>query len=279
MLRWVLNRRALATVASLVAVVALMALTADERQRITQVESLVLDALSPVTRAVHAALTAVEETGQRVAELARLREENERLRQELAAYRRQEALFDRVIRSHTRLRALLNLKERVPETVTAASVIGRDPDRWLEQVVLDVGSADGVAVDMVAIESRGVVGRVVRVTRYTSTVMLLTDPQSGIGVTVARSGDAGVAAGDPRRPGQLTVRWFSRDPDVRVGDRIVTSGFGAVYPPDLPVGEVVAVETDDLGLARVAVVQPAVDFDRLHEVLIVRPVQRREGAE
>ncbi|HEX6989837.1 MAG TPA: rod shape-determining protein MreC [Bacillota bacterium] len=272
MLRWLVNRRTLATLATLVAVVSLMTLTARERERVTELEGWLLDALAPVTRATHQVVAAAGDVRQRLAELGRLREENERLRRELAEYRNLEALMQRVYESHTRLRALLGLKDRVPDPVTAATVIGRDPDRWLEQAVLDAGAADGVAVDMVVVEPRGVVGRVVRTTRFTATVLLLTDPQSGVGVAVARTGDAGVAVGSPVLPGRLEVRFFNRDADVREGDRLVTSGYGGIYPPNLEVGTVAAVRQDETGLVLEAVAQPAVDFDRLREVLIVRPV-------
>lgn len=274
MVRWLLNRRTLAALATLVMVIVLMAWTARERQRITVLETWVLDGLAPVTRAAHRVVAAVDGVRQQVAELGRLREENERLRQELAAYQSQEALMERVYQSHTRVRALLGLKERVPDPVTAATVIGRDPDRWLEEAVLDVGSADGVRIDMVVLEPRGVVGRVSRVTRFTATVLLLTDPQSGVGVTVARSGDAGVAVGDPSRSGLLEVRFFNRDADVQVGDRIVTSGYGGVFPPNLEVGRVAELRYDETGLVLEAWIQPAVDFDRLQEVLVVRPAVR-----
>lgn len=274
MLRWLLNRRTLAALATLVLVVVLMTLTARERQRITALEAWLLDALAPVTRSAHQLVAGVDSVRRQIADLGRLREENERLRQELAAYRSQEVLMERVYQSHTRLRALLGLKERVPDPVTAATVIGRDPDRWLEEAVLDVGTADGVQVDMVVLEPRGVVGRVTRTTRLTATVLLLTDPQSGVGVAVARSGDAGVAVGDPARPGLLEVRFFNRDADVQVGDRVVTSGYGGIFPPHLEVGQVVEVRHDETGLVLEAVVQPAVDFDRLQEVLVARPAER-----
>lgn len=274
MLRWLLNRRTLAALATLVLVVVLMTLTARERQRITALEAWLLDALAPVTRSAHQLVAGVDNVRRQIADLGRLREENERLRQELAAYRSQEVLMERVYQSHTRLRALLGLKERVPDPVTAATVIGRDPDRWLEEAVLDVGTADGVQVDMVVLEPRGVVGRVTRTTRLTATVLLLTDPQSGVGVAVARSGDAGVAVGDPARPGLLEVRFFNRDADVQVGDRVVTSGYGGIFPPHLEVGQVVEVRHDETGLVLEAVVQPAVDFDRLQEVLVARPAER-----
>ncbi|REJ38115.1 MAG: rod shape-determining protein MreC [Bacillota bacterium] len=274
MLRWLLNRRTMAALATLVVAVVLMTLTARERQRVTVVENWLLDALAPVTRAAHQVAAVVDGARQQIAELARLREENQRLRQELERYRQQQAVMERGYRSYSRIRALLALKEREPGAVAAANVIGRDPDRWLEEVLLDVGTADGVAVDMVVIEPRGVVGRITRTTRFTATVLLLTDPQSGVGVLVSRSGDAGVAVGDPARSGTLEVRFFNRDADVKVGDRVVTSGYGGLFPPNLDVGEVIELRYDETGLVLEAVVQPFVDFDRLFEVLVVQPVQR-----
>lgn len=273
--RWLLNRRVVTAVVVLVAVIVLMTLTARERQRVSAVERWTVDLLAPVQEQVHQGVAAVRETTRRLAELNRLRRENARLRAELAEYRRKEAVFDRAVAAYTRVRALLALKQRVGVPTVAANVIGRAPDRWLQSVIIDVGARDGVRPDMVVVEPRGLVGRITRVTERTATVMLLTDPQSGVGVRTSRGDEAGVALGDPRRsPGHLTVRFFARDPDVRPGDALVTSGYGRVFPPGLEVGDVTAVRRSDRELTVSAVVRTAVDFDHLPEVLVLRVESR-----
>lgn len=277
MFRWLFNRRALVVLASLVAVIILVTATARLRTNASAPEAWLLDGLSPIARMAQTITETIKRGQATVAEIGRLRAENERLREELADLRAKEIVFDRAIAAHTRLRALLGLKERMPDPVAAAAVIFRHPDHWLEQLVVGVGAADGVAVDMVAVDPQGVVGRVLRVTNRTATILLLTDAQSGVGVAVERSGDLGVAFGAPNGDGTLEVRFFSRDPDVEVGDRLVTSGHGAVFPPGLPVGTVHSLVNDASGLLQLAVIEPVVDFDRLHEVLIINSV--RAGGE
>lgn len=233
------------------------------------VELWVLDALSPITQSTHGLMQSVREAFDRLIRLSQLYEENQELRRQVAELQREASAASRLEADYERLRRLLELKSLLPETVTAANVIGRNPDHWLKMVIIDAGARDGVTEDMVVVEPRGVVGRIIRVSERTATVLLLTDPQSGIGIITARSRDAGVATGQAGTT-LMAARFFGRSPDVEVGDRVVTSGYGGIFPPGLDVGKVARVDRDSQGLVVTAQIEPAVDFDRLAEVLVLR---------
>lgn len=156
----------------------------------------------------------------------------------------------------------------------AAHVIGRSADAWYNSVDIDRGSRAGVAAGMIAVTPDGLVGRIQPgVGPTTSRVMLLTNPDFGVGVLVQRSRDAGVALG---RLGTttLTVTFFSPSPDVQPGDVLVTSGLASAgvsggFPKGIPVGIVRTVQGGGFALTRQAVVEPVVRVDALEELLLL----------
>ena len=112
------------------------------------------------------------------------------------------------------------------------------------------------------------VGRILELGDNVSTVLLLTDPESGVGAVAQRSRDLGVVLGGGG-PQTLIARFFSKDADVQVGDRIVTSGMGSKFPDGLLIGEVVSVSVPQPGLVKEAVVKPSADFEHLEEVMVI----------
>lgn len=192
-----------------------------------------------------------------VADLARLEQENERLRGDLGFVRQQK------------------LK------LVAAEVVGRDDiTGWWKTVTVDRGSEDGLVPDRPVIVPDGLVGRVRRVGRRTSDVLLISDATARVGARVARTGVNGVARGmgSESRDRQLEVLcaprpmrldYVSVEADVQKGDQIVTSGLGGTYPPDLRLGTVLEVTLDSSGLCRSATVLPAVDLGSLRYVFVV----------
>lgn len=99
-------------------------------------------------------------------------------------------------------------------------------------------------------------------------MLLLTDPESGVGALISRSRDYGVVVGGSG-PDTLVMRFFSKDADVRPGDQVLTSGVGSVYPEGLVIGEVAEVYVPQPGLVKECYVKPAVDFAHLEEVLVM----------
>lgn len=268
---WLVNRRVLGALAAMLAVIVMVSITLRERTYLTAVEEWFHDTLAPLTTVVHSGIEAVTDTTSALGELSRLRADNQRLQEEverLAAADRRLSDLEAEVR---RLQGLLGLKQRVPPVSRAARIIGRSPSNWFETVTLDAGRDDGIQPDSVVVNIRGVVGRVIRVTDRTATVMLLSDAQTSVGATVTRSRYSGVVLGGHRQAGRLLMRFFDYNADVRPGDRIVTSGLGDVFPPGLELGQVEMVERDPVRLNLLATIRPAVNFDRLDEVLVLEP--------
>jgi rod shape-determining protein MreC len=165
------------------------------------------------------------------------------------------------------LRAVLGLRQEVGTPSVAAQVVGMNPASWWETVVLDRGSQSGVRVGDPVLAPGGLVGRVFTVTPHASTVLLLTNGTSAVGIQDARSGARGLALGNAA-PGDLTAEFFSPTADVRSGDRLVTSGLGSGLPAGLPVGMVTHVSVTGTGMV-VAQVLPGVDPTTITTVLVL----------
>ena len=199
-----------------------------------------------------------------------LRSENEELKQNNVGMIEIQA-------ENERLRAMLDYKKGAPQfDFITASVIARDPGTWTSMITINRGTNDGVAKDMPVVTAQGLVGNIVQVAANYAKVQLILDPRSAVGALVQRTESrvAGIVIGHTSSAMTPRMVNLARDADVLNGDRIITSGFGGIYPKGLLIGEVIDVVNEEGGLLKYAVLKPAVDFDRLEEVMVI--VRSRE---
>lgn len=272
-------QKPIVAVVAVLAIVALLSFTARERARLTALEAWIAELIVPVQGWVSAVYGSVRSVADTVAELGRLRDENARLTAEIERLRAEAARWQEALAENERLRELLGFASTSAFDVLGAEVVGRNPDQWFRRLVINRGASDGVAKDMPVVVGRRLVGRVIAATPNSATVLLLTDPESGVGGLIQRTRDAGVVLGGGDEPGLLSMRLFSRDARPVEGDLVVTSGLGGVFPPGLIIGHVAAVEREQFGLVRTARVRPAADLDRIEEVLVLRGRRRAGPAE
>jgi rod shape-determining protein MreC len=203
-------------------------------------------------------------------ENAGLRAENERLRVEALG-------VEETRHENRRLRRLLALREQLPMATLSGEVIAREGAGWVRALTVNRGRTDGVLQLTPVIVPEGLVGRVIRVRPGASVVQLLTDPVSTVGALVQRTRAEGLAEGDAA--GQIRFKFMARDGGgLAVGDLVVTSGAGEVFPRGLPIGRVRSVEDKGSALFHFAVLEPVVEFARLHEVLLITGQTTRDLA-
>jgi rod shape-determining protein MreC len=224
------------------------------RARLTDDAAPVLDVLS---RPLGAAATAVERVRGVVTmyqDNLRLTEENERLLQW-----QQVAL--KLSADNRDMRGLLKVVPENAVSYATARVIANSGGGYVRTVMVNAGSENGVARGQAAIAGEGLIGRLTEVGSRASRVLLITDLNSRVPVVVQRSRANAVLAGDNSERPRLI---YASEPDaIKLGDRVVTSGEGGVFPPGLAVGVVAAI---DQGGARV---EPFVDLSQLGYVLLV----------
>lgn len=196
--------------------------------------------------------------------------ENQRLRERVAELEGENVTLREDGVKYEQLKNDLGFVHASPASLLPATVIARRPDPKFDTLMISRGSHDGVHPNSVVVTRSGLVGRVYEVTPGTASVLMLTDQQSGVGGRVLRepSRATGVVKGD--NTATVTMVYLPNEADIKVGDVIVTSGLGGVYPPGLAIGTVTAVRADDGNILKSARIQPRVDFDRLEEVYVQR---------
>jgi rod shape-determining protein MreC len=120
------------------------------------------------------------------------------------------------------------------------------------------------------------VGRIVDVRAGSSIVQVVTDPASTVGAHVVRTRTPGVVEGEPR--GTLRFKYMARDGSMQVGDVVVTSGLGGLFPGGIPIGRVRSIDDRGSALFHYAQLAPAVDFARIDEVLLITGDATRDVA-
>ncbi len=170
-------------------------------------------------------------------------------------------------KENERLRKLLDFKKEIPGKTIPALVIGWDLAPWRKTILIDKGSVHGIHKRMAVVNSQGLVGRVIETSQTTSRVILLLDTESRVSALLQDSRDLGVAEGDGSP--FLRMTHIDRQSAVKMGDRVLSSGFGGVYPKGVPVGTIEMVGTEKDGLELFAVTKPYVNFSKLEEVLVM----------
>ena len=202
---------------------------------------------------------------------AQLRRENETLRNALLVSGARVARLQTAASDNQRLTGMLGAVRREGFEVQLVPILDVDLDPTHQRLVLDAGSRDGVRMGQSAVDAGGLLGQIVAVTPTTSTLLLLTDPDHAVPVLVQRNGIRLVAYGTGRSD-RIELANVPISGDVRVGDRIVTSGLGGRFPPGFPVGTVSELRPDESRAFLVGELRPAAQLDRGRDVLLLRRV-------
>jgi rod shape-determining protein MreC len=192
---------------------------------------------------------------------ATLKSQNLDLKQRLAAL--EEAKLE-----NDRIRDLVAFAKAQDLPTIGAHVIGRPTDSRQRSILVDRGTGNGVALGDAVIAAGGLVGQVVEVTPWNARVRLITDSESGVAVLVQRSRANGIVTGTLEGP--LQLEFVDKKTLPVVGDVLITSGLGGIYPKGIVVGEVTDVASNQTDLFPVVAVASRVQIDRIEEVLVLR---------
>jgi rod shape-determining protein MreC len=195
-------------------------------------------------------------------------EENRALRDEALVLRARTQRLAALAAENVRLRELLNSTALLDERVLVAEIVGVSPDMSSQTVVIDKGSADGLARGQAVVDAYGLFGQIVEVSRFSSRVLLVTDATHALPAQVVRNGARVIVEGDGR-PDALDVNHVAATMDVRPGDLLVTSGLGQRFPGGYPVGVVESVTNDPGKPFAVVLARPSAQLDRSRHVLVV----------
>ena len=199
------------------------------------------------------------------ADFPHLRAQNDHLRATVGQLTRQLTRFQEMAQENARLRKLLDLRALPEARWVAVRVVGLSPAPGTRAVILDQGARAGLHPETPVVVPEGLVGKVVTVRSQSSLAVLMTDPNFRAGCIIERSRETGVLAGS--MDGRLWVQWLSANADVAVGDVVLTSGLGGVFPKGLRIGTVRRVGLDSTRLYRTVGVASSAAMSRLEEAL------------
>ena len=171
--------------------------------------------------------------------------------------------------SQKRLAKLMAYEDDWEKKTVVASVIGRDATQWSKVVVINKGTQDGVADHLAVITDAGVIGQVIHAGLNTSKVLLVVDGRSAIDALFQDSRVSGVVVGMGGDECQL--KFVPNTADVKVGDLVLSSGLGGIFPKGLIIGKVSQVVRKKQGLFQEITLIPGSDLSRLEEVLVLLP--------
>jgi rod shape-determining protein MreC len=227
------------------------------------------DAFAPVQSGVGKVLSPVGDFFGGITRYRAVKQENERLRRELEAAQGDVVRGADATRERQLLLALQRLDFAGDLRGVTARVVSNSPSNFQLTVTVDRGRDAGVVSGMPVVTEAGLVGRIAEVSAGRSTVLLLTDPASSVGVRLAGTGEIGAVTGSGRRD-LLPLSLVSVESKVAEGEAVVTSGLeGGLFPPQIPVGRVRGAKINPGQLEQEVTIEPVVDLDRLEFVRIL----------
>lgn len=205
-------------------------------------------------------------------DVAQLTQRNAELEAELAHLRTQIIELQQQLGEYRILSALLDFARAYPEyQYVGASVIGRDPSPFFKYIHINRGSDDGLRRGMPVVTQQGLVGRISQVTANAALVQLITDPSVTVNVRLEPSRAEAILSGSIT--GDISLDMIPQEIDVEAGDLVLTSGLGGNYPPNILIGQLTGVRSQDYDLFQSASMQPVVDFSDLEIVLVIANFQ------
>lgn len=245
----------------------LISLRVKQRKGIAFFDAVLLEVASPAQGAATFLVKSVEGVFQRYIFLVHLEKENAWLKKKMAHLEEENHQMREMVLANERFRKLLEFRESMPGSPVAAEVIGRDPSSWFRSVTVNKGDRDGVQKGMAVVLPEGVVGQILKTAPHYATVLLITDYNSALDGIIQRTRAKAIVEG--KEENRCELKYLLRTEEVAIGDVVVTSGLGGIFPKGLTVGEIRKVDKRNHGVFQYAELAPAVDLTKLEEVLII----------
>ena len=219
---------------------------------------------------------AFEGWGKYFGSMKALNEKNQALIDENTALKEQLQNAELLEKENERLRDYLDMKNQYPSfAMEEGMIISHSSGNYITNFTLNRGTLHGIAPNMPVITKDGIVGYVVEVGLNWCMVSTLIETATSVGAYIPRSEIVGIVSGDysMRQDGNCKIGYIDAEADVVIGDTVYSSGTGSVYPADLKIGTVTAIEIDEYNRTLVATVTPSVDFSSLKWVMIITGYQ------
>lgn len=277
-----LNKRLIILLIGIIVLVSLIGFSLRDRENISRPEQFIKDIVgfgqSIAAKPAHKVAAFFEN----IDDLQNTYTENKKLKSRLEGLAKLEKEIADLKKDNAELREVLDKKNDLRDfTPVQATVIGRTPDRWFEQIIIDKGKKSGIKPDMAVITANGLIGKVVSTSEMTSTIELLSSDNTRSRVAAEIQGEKsvyGLIDGYDKEQKMLLVKDLPIDEvKLKPGQSVITSGLGGIFPKGLDIGTVEELKLDQFGLTQTAYVKPSADFyDFEHVMVVVRSMPSSE---
>lgn len=270
-----LNKRLIFLLVSIIILVALIGFSLKDREELTLPEQFLKDATGWIQNVFSKPQGYVVGLIENVKDLQNTYSENKELKARLDELAKLEADVGQLKKENEELREILDEKEALRDyDPIQATVIGRNPDRWHELLIINKGEVNGIEPNMAVMTTNGLIGKVKNTQQFTSTIQLLSslDPTNRISAEIQGGEESffGTIEGYDEERELLKLKRIPFDAEINKDQNVITSGLGGIFPEALPIGKVVDVEPDEFGLNLTAYVKPGANFYDIRNVIVVK---------
>lgn len=287
MFKWFGNKRLIILMFGFILFIALMGLTLGNREKMTWPEKFLKDSVSWIQGMVYKPARVIAGFFEDMHRLTVLYEENRALKVTLTRYAKDTARLNDLESQNKRLKDELGFTERQQQSnqykYRIAEVYASSPDPYNNTVTINLGEKDGIKENMAVISIEGLIGRINRVSPFYSNVQLLTDiddranNSKAIAATVKNKDNEsfGIIESYDREKGLLVMNKIPKTDQMVVGDVVITSGLGQLFPRGIEIGTIVEKTEGEFGITHTAYVKPFASFNHLREVFVVEVPELR----
>ncbi|MFP3916448.1 rod shape-determining protein MreC [Lysinibacillus telephonicus] len=270
-----MNKKLILLLVGMIFLVALISFSLRDRQNASLPEQFIKDTVGFAQSIVAKPANYITGIFNNINSLLNTYEENKRLKMRLEDFAVLQAEVNTLQSENESLKELVDKESSLKDyDPLNATVIARNPDQWEEKIILNRGSSQGVKLNMAVMSSQGLIGKISLVTPFTSEVELLNTNNPNYRVSAIVQGEKkdvfGLIEGYDVERNELILKRIDSSFEVNVGELVVSSGLGGIFPKGILIGEITEVTTDDFGLTKMAYVKPAADFSMLEDVIIAK---------
>ena len=271
------NKRLILLLITFIIFIILIGFSVKDRENLTWPEQFLKDTTGWVTSVFATPIEKINELTENITDLKNTYDENQVLKSRVDEIATLEAEVALLKKDNEELKATLEKTTSLTDRkVYQATVIGRNPDRWDETVTIDKGVNDGIKQDMAVITASGLIGKVKTVNNLTSTIQLISslDNTNRISAEIQANGTSyfGLIEGFDSASKNLILKRIPVDAVIEVGQQVITSGKGGVFPKGLLIGTVEKIESAEFGLNLNAYIKPSAQLYDLEHVMVIERV-------
>lgn len=267
------NKRLILLLLGVILLVALISYSLRDRDNVSFPEQIIKDAVGAGQSLFSGPAHFVTGIFDNVDSLLNTYEENQHLKARLEEFAGVQAEVTDLQSENEELKELVGKQEDLRDyNPIQATVIARNPDQWEEKVILNKGTSSGVKENMAVLTASGLIGKVTLTTPFTSTVELVStqNPNYRVSAMVLGGEDDvfGLIEGYDAERRELMLKRIDAEIEIEVGQQVVSSGLGGIFPKGIIIGEITEITIDEFGLTKLAYIKPAAEFSLLNHVMI-----------